>query len=224
MKTEIGSASDVALRDRILQELKWEPSVNEAGIGVVVEDGVVTLLGNVPRWPEREAAERAARRVLGVKAIANDLEIRLPFSSERTDADLARDAANAISMNTYVPKDRVKVSVHEGWVTLTGEVEWQFQKEAAQKAMKYLRGLKGTINGVTVKPSVAPSEVKNKIVAALERQAMTEARGITVETVERKVTLRGNVRSWAEFDAVEHAAWSAPGVSDVENHLKVVHS
>jgi osmotically-inducible protein OsmY len=224
MKTEVEHQSDVALKDRILQELKWEPMVNEAGIGVIVEDGVVTLTGNVPKWPERDAAERAARRVFGVKAIANDLEVRLPFDSERTDADLAREVANAVDLNTYVPRDRVKVSVHQGWVTLSGEVEWQFQKIAAETALRYLRGLKGTINTLTVKPRVSPADVKGKVVAALERQVLSDARGITVEAVDRKVTLRGKVRSWAEHDAVEQAAWSAPGVAEVENHVKVVYS
>jgi osmotically-inducible protein OsmY len=221
MKLAIGPHTDVQLKDEILQELKWEPSVNEAQIGVIVDDGVVTLSGAVTHWPERDAAERAVRRVFGVKAIANELEVKLPVGAERTDADIAREAANALNWNTYVPRDRIQVSVHRGWITLTGEVEWQYQRTSAEDAVRHLLGVKGTVNQITLKPRLAPAEVKGKIIAALERSALVEAKAIAVETRDRKVILRGKVRSWVERDAVEQAAWAAPGVSFVENDLRV---
>jgi osmotically-inducible protein OsmY len=223
MKNPVLIHNDVALKDQVLAELKWEPSVNEAHIGVTADGGIITLMGTVPTWPERSAAERAALRVSGVKAVANDLRVKLPGDVQRTDADIAREAASALNWNTYVPKDRIKVAVHEGTVTLTGEVEWQYQRIAAEDAVRFLRGVRRSINEITLKAHVVPSEVKNRIAAALERSALVEARDLWIEADDRRVTLHGKVRSWVEREAAEQAAWAAPGVSRVENRIQVVH-
>jgi osmotically-inducible protein OsmY len=224
MKTANPPRGDIALKDSILQELKWEPSVNEAHIGVIVEDGVVTLTGNVPNWPQRAIAERAVRRVAGVAAIANDLEVKLPGDTEKTDAEIAREAINALDWNVAVPRKAVQVSVHHGWITLRGDVEWNYQRASAERSVRDLRGVRGTINEIAVRPTLAASDVRSKIVAALERSAIVESKGITVATHDRTVTLDGRVRSWTERDEVERAAWAAPGVTKVENHLKVVYA
>lgn len=222
MKTEVIAPGDVALRDQILAELKWEPRVSEAHIGVSAENGVVTLMGTVPTWPEREAAERAALRISGVKAIANDLRVRLPGGGERTDSDIAREAANALAWNSYVPRNEVKPSVHDGTITLTGKVEWQYQRTAAEDAVRYLRGIKHVDNQITIQSRLVPAEIHHRIAAALERNAIVEARNVTVEAIDRKVTLRGKVSSCIEREAAEQAAWAAPGVSQVQNEIRVL--
>src|SRR5687767_6130798 len=155
--------SDTELQRDILDELRWEPSVNAAHIGVAVKNGVVTLTGHVPSYAEKYAAERAAKRVHGVRAVANELDVKLPGSSERTDEDVAAAAVSALSLNTLVPDDKIKVTVTDGWVKLEGTVEWQYERDAAENAVRYLTGVKGVVNLVTVKPRVSPSEIKLKI-------------------------------------------------------------
>ena len=213
--------SDLELKKAVESELTYEPSVNAAEIGVAVRDGIVTLSGYVPSYWEKIAAERATERVAGVKAVANDLEVKLPSSSERTDEDIARAAVNALEWSVLVPPNRIKVKVSKGWVTLEGNVDWQFQKSAAEKAVRKLIGVKGVSNLVTVKPRVSSIEVKSEIENALKRSAEVDAEQIRVEAEGDKVILKGTVHSWFEREEAEIAAWRAPGVREVEDDLVV---
>ena len=184
--------------------------------------GVVTLTGTAKSYSEKMAAERVTKRLQGIKAIANDIEVRLPGIAERTDSDIARMAVDILKWRTVVPKDRIKVLVKSGWVTLEGDVDWQYQKHAAFDAVQHLDGVKGVCNMINVKPSASATEVKSRIEAAFRRNAELDAGKVKVETHGGKVTLHGQLQSWAERDEADRTAWAAPGVTEVENLIAVV--
>jgi osmotically-inducible protein OsmY len=214
--------TDRELQRHVEDALSWEPSFDAADIGVSVDNGVVTLRGDVATYAARAAAERVALRVYGVKALANDLNVRLPGQYQRTDSDIAQAVVNALQWNTVVPRDRVTVTVSDGWVTLKGNVDWQYQREGAARAVRDLTGVRGVSNEVTVRPQVRAGDVQAKIEEAFRRSAEIDARRITVLAQDSRVVLSGNVRSWAERLAAERAAWAAPGVTQVEDRLSIM--
>jgi osmotically-inducible protein OsmY len=210
---------DQELQQDVLAELKWDAQVQPNEIGVSVKDGVVTLTGWVDSYLKKWSAEEAAHRVSGVKAVANDIEVKL--ATERTDADIAEAAVNALKWDVFVPENKIKVTVAKGWVTLKGDVEWQYEKEDAEKVVRRLTGVKGVTNLISVRPRTTPSELKKKIEDALVRNAEIDANRITVEVQGNKAILRGSVRSWAEREEASRTAWSAPGILSVDNRITI---
>ena len=214
--------SDRDLRQDILDELDYEPSVNGAHIGVAVDNGVVTLSGHVASYAEKLAAESAVRRVKGVRAIAQEIEVRYPFEKKTADDEIAKRAVDILRWSAVVPRDVVQLTVHDGWVTLSGQVDWQFQRRAAENELRKLSGIFGVINNITIQARVQPTDVKRKIEDALRRNAEIEAQGIRVTVLDGgKITLQGSVHDWHERTAAEQAAWSAPGVVSVDDRLTI---
>lgn len=213
--------NDKELQHDIMEDLRWDPSIDASKIGVAVTNGVITLTGGVPSYFQKQTAERIAKRVAGVRAVANDIEVQLPSVVQKTDAGIATTALNALKWSASVPDENIKVSVTKGWVTLEGNVEWNYQREAAEKAVEGLIGVKGVTNRIAVSPHIKSREVKSEIKAALHRYAELESRNIEVDALDSTVTLRGSVRSWAERKEAENAAWMAPGVTQVKNEIVV---
>ena len=213
--------SDLELLKDVTEELKFEPSVDEKEIGVGVKSGVVTLTGNVPSFAEKFAAERAVERVSGVRAVADDLQVKLRPANSRSDTDVALAAVNVLKWDMEVPDDKIKVKVVNGWVTLEGHAEWHFQKAAAERAVRFLTGVKGVTSLIAISPKVSPTDVMKRIEDAIKRSAELDAKRVFVEAEGSKVTLRGTVRSWAERDEAERAAWAVRGVSDVEDRITI---
>jgi osmotically-inducible protein OsmY len=212
---------DADIRRDVEDELRWDPDIDATDIAVTVKSGVVTLAGFVRSYMQKYQAEVDAKRVAGVVAVANDLEIRLPGVDERPDPDIARDAVERIKTELPFSWEKIRVIVKSGWVTLEGEAEWNYQRDRAETAIRRVRGVKGVTNLIMLKPRVAPMEIKRKIEDALRRAAELDASRITVEAVGSEVILRGSVRSWAEREEAAEAAWRAPGVAKVDNRIIV---
>jgi osmotically-inducible protein OsmY len=213
------TVQDERLRNAVSNHLESDPEVDASLIGISTKDGIITLSGYVETYAGKLAAERAARRVYGVRAVANELEVRLAIG--RIDPDIARDALDALKNRIDVPLG-IAITVRDGFISLTGSVEWMYQKMSAERAVKYLRGVRGVLNHITLKPRVSPTDVQKRIVEALHRHADIDARRIHVEAEGPKVILSGSVRSWIEKDQAQRAAWRAPGVSAVDNRISVV--
>jgi len=210
---------DEAIRADLLHEAEWDPQITSKDIGGSVKDGVVTLYGFVSSYMEKDAAERAAKRVRGVRAVANDLQIKPEFT--RTDPEIARDVVQDMTNHIFLPADKITVTVRNGWVTLEGTVDWQYQKRTAEDTAKKIRGVLGITNNIVLKPRVSTTDVKTKIEEALKRSAVVDAGRIKIAADGTKVTLSGTVQSWAEKEEAEDAAWSAPGITDVSNQIEI---
>ena len=219
MTTATLTHTDQEIQADVMAELRWDPSVPANEIGVVVKDGVVTLTGTVDTYMKKWRAEEVAHHVNGVIAVANEIQVR--SIGERTDSDIAAAAVHALSWNSTIPQGKIHVTVDKGWITLKGEVEWQFQRQEAERAVRGLFGVKGVSNLITVKPAATPSDLKKKIQDALVRNAQLDAAGITVEVEGTKAILRGKVRSWAEREEAERVAWLAPGITSVDNRISI---
>ncbi|SDA61844.1 BON domain-containing protein [Mesorhizobium qingshengii] len=214
--------TDITLRQNILDELEFEPSIDAAHIGVAVEDGIVTLTGHVSSYWEKTTAENVVKRVKGVKGLAEEIEVRLVGLKGTADDEIARRAVDAITWNVSIPRDKVQAKVQDGWITLTGKLEWQYQKNAAAEAVRGLAGVVGVANQIEITPRASVSDIKKRIENALKRDAETEAQTIRVIVQDGKVTLEGKVRAWSERQAAERAAWSSPGVRAVEDRISII--
>jgi osmotically-inducible protein OsmY len=214
--------TDRQLQEHVQNALDWEPSIDAADIGVSVDKGVVTLRGDVKTYAERAAAERAALAVYAVKAVANDIDVRLGNEAKRSDSEIAQAVLSALRWSSLIPDEKIAVSVSNGWVTLSGSVDWDYQRSSAARAVRDLSGVVGVSNLISLEPHVSAADVKTKIEAALKRSAEVDARRINVSASDGKVVLSGNVHSWFERNQARQAAWAAPGVTDVEDRISIV--
>jgi len=215
--------TDTQLQSDVIAELSWEPSINSADIGVEVKDGIVTLAGHVGTYAEKIGAERATMRVSGVKALAVEMDVKLAGSSKRNDVDIARSVDNVLQWTTYLPKDTVKIKVESGFVTLSGEVAWEFQRKAAINAVQFLMGVKGVNDQLVIKPHLSAPVVKADIEAALKRRARKDANEISVSVHGTDVTLSGKVHSWSERELAANTAWGSPGVRSVVDNITLTY-
>ena len=215
--------TDLEIRNDVLDELAWQPNINETEIGVIVKDGIVTLTGTVDGYTKKRAAENAVKKVKGVKAVAEDIEVKFGSTFKKTDVEIAKSAVNSIEWNASVPNDKVMIKVDDGWVYLTGEVQWSYQKDATKRAVENLLGVRGVSNLITIKQAVEPYQIKERIKKAFERSADLEAKNIKVSVDGHRVKLRGKVHSIAEKDEARKAAYHAPGVYEVDNDLEVMY-
>src|SRR5882757_54211 len=220
-KAEAIMRSDSKIEREVKEELQWYPDLDATDIALSVKKGVVTLAGFVKSYTDKYEAESAAKRVAGVSAVANDIEVRMPSVDERPDPDIARDAVAAIKSQLPVSSEHIKIVVKNGWVTLEGQVEWQYQRQTAENAVRRIKGVKGVSNLIQLKPRARPDEIKQKIQEAFKRNAEVDANRIMVETSGSEVILKGTVRSWVEREEAERVAWSAPGVTTVEDRIIV---
>lgn len=213
--------TDAQLKMDIERELDWDPSINAAHVGVAAANGVVTITGHLQTYAEKFAIERAVQRVEGVKALALELDIKLAPGHQRSDTEIAQAAESALKWNALIPSERIRVKVEKGWVTLSGEMDWDYQRKAAERVVRMLMGVVGVSSAMTLKPHATPKDISRRIQEALTRHAEREAKHIETVVLDSTVTLRGRVDSWADLNAAEGAAWSAPGVRAVINELKV---
>lgn len=214
--------TDEQLNRDVQAELNWDPSINDSGIVVSTKDGVVTLAGHVPFYADKVFAEKAAKAIAGVRGVANDIEVKPHTAHQRSDTDIAESAVNALKSSVAVPADSIKVLVREAWITLEGKVSYQYQKSAAESAVRTLWGVKGVTNSITLNPTVSASDIRSKIHRAYQRHAAVDANKVKIDVTGATVTLSGEVHSWHEKDDAENAAWAAPGVKSVHNNLSVV--
>lgn len=212
---------DTQLRQLVIDELEFEPSIDASHIGVAASAGVITLTGHVRTYAEKVAAMKAARRVKGVRAIAQEMEVRYPGEVKTADEEIAKRILSVLKWDAMIPDDKVKVTVQKGWVNLSGGLDWQYQKNAAEDAVRRLTGVIGVTNAIAVKPPVQAGDIKKKIEAALARNAHVEAQGIRIDVLNNRVSLEGVVDSWEDHDIVENAAWSVPGVLAVDDRLVI---
>ncbi len=213
--------TDKQIHIDVLEALKFDPQISEQNIAVAVKDGIVTLSGEVETHAQKVQVEQVVKRVIGVRGFAEELQVNPPMRHHRTDQDIVEAALHALKWNVLIPADKIQVKVEHGWVTLFGEMAWNFERESAYDAVRFLTGVRGVSNKTTVKPHIAPTDVKAKIVQAFERGARQEAQNINIKVEGGTVILEGSVPTWAEYDEAEHAAWSAAGVSEVQNMLVV---
>ncbi|SDE43140.1 Osmotically-inducible protein OsmY, contains BON domain [Pricia antarctica] len=213
--------TDSKIKQDVQDELAWQPGIDESKIGVTVDKGVVTLSGSVDSYTKKMAAEKAAKSVHGVKAVAEDIEVVYGTSFRKNDTDIAKAAVNALKWNMTVPDDKIMIKVEDGWVYLTGELTWEYQKNAAKNALQHLTGVRGVANNITLKSTIVPTDIKSRITKAFERTADFDANHIKVEVFGHTVKLTGTVRSIKEKNDARWAAYNAPGVTEVKNELKV---